>query len=74
MKRWLWIALVIAGCKQGKNQRCQIASDCQDGLVCSAATGTCVDMTTEGIDALAPDGPAKRDAGVDAPRDAPPDI
>lgn len=69
MKRWMLIALVFAGCKQGKNQRCQIASDCDTGLVCSAATGTCVDMTTEGIDATVPDAPPRMDAAVDAPHD-----
>lgn len=26
--------LFLAGCKQALNERCQITSDCEDGLVC----------------------------------------
>ncbi|MGE5181153.1 MAG: hypothetical protein ACM31C_03780 [Acidobacteriota bacterium] len=60
---------MVAACKQGKGDRCQITADCQDPLVCSQATGTCTDMTTGGIDATVPiDAP--RDAPTDAPRDA----
>ncbi len=76
MKRWMWIALIcagVAGCKQGRGDRCQITADCQDPLICSQATGTCTDMTTGGIDATIPDAPPRMDAGVDAPRDAPRD-
>jgi hypothetical protein len=72
MKRILFVGLLIAGCKQGKGERCQIEADCQTGLVCNQATNTCQETTGGGIDATVPDGP-KSDAGVDAPTDAPRD-
>ena len=72
MKRFILIGLFIAGCKQGKGDRCQVAADCASNLVCNQATNTCADMTGGGIDATVPDGPA-RDAAVDAPADAPGD-
>jgi hypothetical protein len=28
-----------AGCKQGVNERCQVQSDCDDGLLCVLAAG-----------------------------------
>ena len=62
MKRFVFVALFVvlgamlaaAGCKQGKGDRCQITADCQDGLVCSAATGTCSGGAMSGIDATVP--------------------
>ncbi|HEX8951193.1 MAG TPA: hypothetical protein VF945_05080 [Polyangia bacterium] len=30
---------LAAGCKQGVNERCQVTSDCQDGLLCVLAAG-----------------------------------
>jgi len=70
MKRWVLVALVAAlaatGCKQGKGERCQVNADCQSGLVCSAATGTCSSGAMSGIDATVP---PQQDGGVDAPRD-----
>ena len=69
MKRVLLLSLiVVAACKQGKGDRCQITADCQSPLVCSQATGTCTDQTSGGIDAMLP-----IDAPADAPRDAPRD-
>ncbi len=71
MKRLLIASLLIAGCKQGKGDRCQVQADCQDGLVCNQATNTCQETTGGGIDATVPDGPVRMDAGVtDAPTDA----
>lgn len=48
------IAGGIASCKQGEGQRCQVNSDCEDGLVCNTGEGVC--RTTEGsqLDAEAP--------------------
>jgi hypothetical protein len=64
--RWLPLVLAAAllgGCKQGVNERCQVQSDCDDGLICvlpaggtPQSGGTCqqnggaVDMTTPGED------------------------
>ena len=31
--------LLAAGCKQGKGERCQVASDCDDGLSCIIPAG-----------------------------------
>ena len=70
MKKLALVALVfgiaagLSGCKQGRGDRCQINSDCSGGLVCSAATGTCTDQTSGGIDAVVPDA----GKGIDAPK------
>lgn len=65
---------LLAACKQGEGERCQVNDDCEDGLNCSVATQTCEERAsvTE-IDATVPDAePA--DAAIDAmPPDAPPD-
>jgi hypothetical protein len=54
---------LVASCKQGEGERCQVDDDCEDPLVCAQATQTCADNdTSSGIDAMAP---------MDAP-DAPP--
>jgi hypothetical protein len=31
--------LALAGCKQGVGDRCQVQSDCDDGLICSLPPG-----------------------------------
>ena len=31
---------LAAGCKQGKGDRCQVASDCEDGLNCVLSAGS----------------------------------
>jgi len=58
------VAAIAAGfvaCKQGKDDRCQINADCQDGLLCSSATGTCVGSgAMNEIDATVPDTGAAR--------------
>jgi hypothetical protein len=74
VKQMVFAVLLAAACKQGKGDRCQINADCASGLVCSAATGTCSDTTTSGIDANVPDGPQQLDAPLPAdasPADAP---
>jgi hypothetical protein len=67
----MFVALVvIAGCKQGKGDRCQVNADCASGLVCSAATMTCSGQTELGIDAAVPPQDAHKDGGAsDAPHD-----
>lgn len=57
---------LVASCKQGEGERCQVDDDCEDPLVCAQATQTCADNdTSSGIDAMPPtDAP---DAAVDAP-------
>ncbi|RMH40446.1 MAG: hypothetical protein D6689_13800 [Deltaproteobacteria bacterium] len=80
------VALAAApACKQGEGQRCEIDSDCEDGLICSPGPGgqsVCVpDTSGTPVDAApkpmpdasadaAPSDAAPPDAGVDA---APPD-
>lgn len=55
---------LVASCKQGEGERCQVDDDCEDPLVCAQATQTCADNnTSSGLDALPP---------IDAP-DAMPD-
>jgi hypothetical protein len=55
------VAFALTACKQGKGERCQIDSDCADGLVC---TGQFVCDTTK-TGGLADAGPAP-DARPDA--------
>jgi hypothetical protein len=31
--------LAVAGCKQAVNERCQVMSDCEDGLICVLPAG-----------------------------------
>ena len=62
MKRIVWIFVLIAGCKQGKGDRCQIQADCPSDLICSQK-GTCDTTGGNEFDASVPDGPR-----VDAPR------
>lgn len=57
-------ALLVLGCKQGEGERCQVTSDCEDGLICNEATSTCLESSTGtgtdgGIDAVS-------DAAIDA--------
>jgi hypothetical protein len=40
--RWLPLVMAAAlwgGCKQGVNERCQVQSDCDDGLICVLPAG-----------------------------------
>ena len=52
---------LAAGCQQGVGDRCQVQSDCQDGLICvlqAGATpqsgGTCEQPTSTGADIAMP--------------------
>ena len=73
MKKLLFIALVLGGCKQGLGERCQVNSDCANGLSCSQADPkTCGGDNHEQVDAEIPEQIAP-DAAVDAPPDATPD-
>lgn len=69
MKYLFLLGFLVAGCKQGKGERCQINDDCTTGLVCNQATNTCQETTGGGIDATVPDGP-KNDAALDGGVDA----
>jgi hypothetical protein len=63
----VFIALVwfgSFGCKQAKGDRCEVNSDCKNGLVCNQATNTCQLTTGGGIDATVPDAP-RGSAAVD---------
>ena len=81
MKKFLAIPLCLAfvagtaafvtACKQDEGERCQVNTDCADGLVCNQATQECAQTTGGGIDATVPDGP---DAAPDGPPDATPDV
>lgn len=42
---WFW-----AACEQGEGARCQVQSDCSDGLICVKGTGLC-QQTSSGADA-----------------------
>jgi len=70
VKKLILLGLLLGGCKQGLGDRCQVAADCSDNLVCNQATNTCQETKGGGIDATVPDGSARSDAGVDAPGDA----
>jgi Carboxypeptidase A inhibitor len=40
--RWLIVGaalITLAGCKQGVGDRCQVQSDCEDGLLCILPAG-----------------------------------
>lgn len=55
-------------CKQKAGEVCQIDDDCEDNLVCNAATGRCQPPGQTGPDAAPqPDAMPGDDAGVDAP-------
>jgi hypothetical protein len=82
-KRMAWIArglvatlclVAFGGCKQGLGERCEINSDCEDGLVCSQSKKECTSTGSAAdagfVDAFFADArPA--DANVPTP-DAPP--
>jgi hypothetical protein len=62
-------ATALVSCKQGEGDRCQVNSDCEDGLICGSAGGgsdvkTCREPAT-GRDASVPldGGPGALDAG-----------
>ena len=68
MKKLLFIALVLGGCKQGLGERFQINDDCVSPYVCNQAKMQCQDTGgVGGIDATVPDAPfTTADAAADA--------
>jgi hypothetical protein len=74
-RAWLFALLLIAslttGCKQGEGDRCQLDSDCEDGLLC------CIDparLNEGGV--CRPEGKCdltRRDGGTDGAVDVGPD-
>jgi hypothetical protein len=62
------LGMLAVSCEQNLGERCQSSADCEDGLICNVATGTCAMMSAGGIDATVPDAPA--DSPIDAPIDA----
>jgi hypothetical protein len=68
VKRLIVMAIaVIAACKQGEGDRCQVMSDCVSPLVCNIAKNECESTSgTAPIDATVPDAPTGRDAPIDS--------
>lgn len=67
------LVTLALGCKQGEGDRCQVNTDCDEGLICNQATTPprCQKPSNSGgIDATVPE---QIDAAVDAPPDAAPD-
>ena len=58
----------MTACKQGEGDRCQVEADCEDGLICNAATNTC-----ESTNVIGPDGDFLPDAGGPTADARPPD-
>jgi len=54
--------VTLAACKQGEGERCQVTADCEDGLECNMAKGTC-----QGGDVNVEDDAGLIDMAVDAP-------
>jgi hypothetical protein len=66
------ISLAAAACRQGAGERCEVTSDCADGLTCSQAEPkVCGGTTSSEFDADFPDADFPGDAAVpDASTDA----
>ena len=66
MKRsLLLLVILVAGCKSGVGQRCQVDSDCSGGRQCNTTKGVCEEGDNQNqIDATA------IDTSIDAPIDA----
>ena len=61
---------LVAACRQGEGDRCQIDADCESPLICNQATQTCASTTGRGIDADVPEPPMPDAAVIDAPVDS----
>ncbi len=72
IKRAVLLCLVLAACKSGQGDRCQVTDDCDAPLVCSKARNVCesVDSTSD-IDGSVPDAPPADASVGDATADAP---
>ena len=60
MKRAVLIGLficgaIIAACKSGEGERCQIDEDCTSGLTCNKAKNVCQGENNMPVDALYPE-------------------
>ena len=67
------LAVGFAACKQEVGERCQIDTDCEDGLICNQATALCASSnSSSAIDATTPDF-LDAELDPDAPPDAPDD-
>jgi hypothetical protein len=69
---------IIAACKQGEGERCQVNRDCDDGLTCNQGTsppscqGVGDELPIDGsVPDADPDGPVDATDATDAP-DGPP--
>jgi hypothetical protein len=60
--RFVLLLALLAACKQGENERCQIDDDCDDGLQCSN-NRICVSDTVS----MTPDSTTLTDARPDGP-------
>lgn len=54
MKLWIASLLLIAGCKQGPGDRCQVDSDCAEGTCSQAEPKVCGGGTSSQLDASVP--------------------
>ena len=57
------LSLLLAACSQGKNEPCQLQSDCEDGLLCIIADGVARGRCESPSQA---DGGTPSDAAVDS--------
>lgn len=67
---------MLTGCDQAEGDRCQVDTDCEDGLLCNQATQSCARTGGGDIDATVPDiidAPIEKDDAAMMPADAPDD-
>ena len=63
---------VLAACKQGEGDRCQVQGDCEDGLVCNRSTNSCQEVAGGFDGQIAPDAAVDGGPPIDAAVDAVP--
>jgi hypothetical protein len=59
-------SFVLAGCKQGIGDRCQVTSDCEDGLFCQIPSGGSPQSGGVCVTGVTPDGGLVSDQSVPA--------
>jgi hypothetical protein len=64
------LAAAAAGCKQGSGDRCEINSDCDDGLLCDTAAGDNSGGICRSIAGPVDSGAGKTDTAAEAASDA----
>jgi len=69
----LAVVLALTACRQGEGERCQVDSDCEEGLVCTGRTRTCEHSAASPRDASPDAEPIDAMGPVDAAVDAAPD-